>query len=152
MSAAILIFSVVLPSSLLGGVLAYRLGFRNLEALVPVGAGLALVAYLLSLNLLAYLVPITTSFWLAGLLLLLLAAGLLIRQVLATESTNLRLDRRAAVVIAVVTFVCGLFFGIVIFSTSGFDAGFHWPLISTISHGNFPVRLPQNPDFYAQYH
>ncbi len=152
MSVPIFIFSVVLPSSLLGGVLAYRLGFRSLEALAPVGAGLALVAYLLSLNLLAYLVPIKTSFWLAGLLLLLLAGGLLIRPVLAAESTNLRLDRRAAVVIAVVTFVCGLFFGIVIFSTPGFDAGFHWPLISTISHGNFPVRLPQSPDFYVQYH
>ena len=152
MSAAILIFSVVLPSSLLGGVLAYRLGFRNLEALAPVGAGLALVAYLLSLNLLAYLVPIKTSFWLTGLLLLLLAGGLLIRPVLAAENTNLSLDRRAAGVIAVVTFVCGLFFGIVIFSTPGFDAGFHWPLISTISHGNFPVRLPQSPDFYVQYH
>ena len=152
MSVPIFIFSVVLPSSLLGGVLAYRLGFRSLEALAPVGAGLALVAYLLSLNLLAYLVPIKTSFWLAGLLLLLLAGGLLIRPVLAAEKTNLSLDRKAAGVIALVTLVYGLISGIVIFSTQGFDAGFHWPLISTISHGNFPVRLPQSPDFYVQYH
>jgi hypothetical protein len=152
----LLIPAIFLPCGALGGVLAYRLGFRSLVEVLAVGGGLALVGYLLGTNLLAYVIPVQTAFWLAGFLLLLLAAGILVEQRLRSseqtkESAAAPLSRATAI-ISGSTALYALFFGLVIFATKGFDSHGHWPYISTIANGNFPVRLPQNPDFYVQYH
>ena len=153
MAVLVLVPTVVLPASLLGGVLAYRTGIRNLEAIIPVGGALGLVAYLLGLNLVAYAIPVQTGFWLVGPLLGLLAVALLVQQALTGEgSRRLHLDPKAGGIIGLTALLIGLFFGVIIFATPGYDTSFHWALISTISQGNFPVRLPQTPDFYVQYH
>ncbi len=52
----------------------------------------------------------------------------------------------SAFIIALYTIV--LFFG----EKATFDPDFHYPLAATFAEGNFPPRLPSNPDYSVQYH
>jgi hypothetical protein len=143
-----------MPAAAIGGTVAHRLGFRRLVELVPVGGGIGMAAYLLTVNLLAYAIPVQVSFFAAGWLLLLAALGLLAHdwRFGAGGQPRPRAPLRATAIVGGVTLVIGLFFGIIIIGTRGYDAWAHWSFIASIAHGNFPVRLPSNPDFYIQYH
>lgn len=156
-----MIFEMILLA-IIGAIWLFA-GYQIIKFLVPeiglltavsLGAMLGEILYLFFVNVSSYAMPVffSSRTILIGLLIVGVFFWILNRKNKTT--LLLEIDKPHLFFLIIIISIIFIFYAInLFFSTEiNFDFPFHQPLAATIAEGNFPPRLPFNPNYSVQYH